>query len=120
MTTATEFVSVAKVVGVPGLVVLVWYLLELRRLKAADAIDARRSKVEEQKVLAMGEGFRALSQQISAHQTADLESHADMAERLARIDKGLDVAQAQAQARAERQQPNPSLRVLRPTTGETP
>lgn len=88
----------AKTLGLPGLVVLVWYLLEVRR-----------SKVEEAKVVAMGEGFRALSAQISAHQTADLESHADMATGLARIEKGLDIATA----RADRQTSPSGVRIVR-------
>ena len=75
----------AKTLGLPGLVVLVWYLLEVRR-----------SKVEEAKVVAMGEGFKALSAQIAAHQRADLESHAEMGTALARIEKGQDIAQARA------------------------
>lgn len=76
----------AKTLGLPGLIVLVWYLLEVRR-----------SKVEEAKVVAMGEGFRALSSQIQAHETADLRSHAEMATALGRIEKGLDIAEARAE-----------------------
>lgn len=79
----------AKTLGLPGLVVLVWYLLEVRR-----------SKVEEAKVVAMGEGFRSLSAQITAHQRADLESHAEMAIALGRIEKGQDIAQARAELHA--------------------
>ena len=86
----------AKTLGLPGLVVLVWYLMEVRRMKSNGEIEARRSHVEEQKVIAMGEGFRSLSQQISAHQTADLESHGEMANALGRIEKGLDIATARA------------------------
>lgn len=75
----------ARTLGLPGLVVLVWYMLEVRR-----------SKVEEAKVVAMGEGFRSLSAQIAAHQRADLESHAEMAVALGRIEKGLDIVELRA------------------------
>lgn len=89
----------AKTLGLPGLVVLVWYLLEVRR-----------SKVEEAKVVAMGEGFRSLSGQIQAHETADLKSHAEMAVALGRIEKGLDIAHE----RVERHEtPAQGVRIVR-------
>jgi hypothetical protein len=106
----------AKTLGLPGLVVLVWYLLEVRRAKAFEIIEARRSDVEEAKVTAMGEGFRSLSTQIQAHETADLRSHAEMATALGRIEKGLDIAEA----RADRHDtPAQGVRIVRNhTTGD--
>ena len=103
----------AKTLGLPGLVVLVWYLLEVRRAKAFEIIEARRSDVEEKKAVAMGEGFRSLSGQISTHQAVDLESHAAMTIALGRIEKGLDLAQD----RAERSEtPARGVRLIHDTT----
>lgn len=106
----------AKTLGLPGLVVLVWYLLEVRRSKAFEIMEARRSDVEEKKAVAMGEGFRSLSGQISTHQAVDLESHAAMTIALGRIEKGLDIAQE----RVERHEtPAQGVRIVRNNhTGE--
>jgi len=80
----------AKHLGLPGLVVAAWYLLERLRIERLGKAEERRLAVEEQRTLAMAEGFRAVSAQIAAHQAADLQSHAEMAETLGEIRGRLD------------------------------
>lgn len=80
----------AKTLGLPGLVIVAWYMLERLRIERVGKAEETRAKVDEARATAMAEGFRSISAQISAHQSADLQSHAEMAEALGEIRGRLD------------------------------
>lgn len=92
-----DFVTLGKTLGLPGVFVLVWYLLEKAR-------GERQAKVEEQKVAAdnkkteaMEEGFRALANMIADHAQADHAAHASQVDRLGAIEATLGIRKTPAQ-----------------------
>lgn len=93
-----SIIAIGKVLGIPGVVILCWYLLEVRkgeREKASDKQNAENEKeriaVENKRTEAMQEGFRSLAQLINDHAARDLESHGEQTERIARIEGALEI-----------------------------
>jgi hypothetical protein len=78
--------ELAKTLGVPGLVLGIWYLLEHARIKQAAVSEKQRNEVESKKADAMTVGFSSLATRIDTHHTADIQSHAELAAGLARIE----------------------------------
>lgn len=70
--------------GMCGAMLFVWWRIESRRID-------RTAVTEDKKTEAMAEGFRSLSSSVNAHHTADLQSHAEMGEAIARIEGKLDI-----------------------------
>jgi hypothetical protein len=75
--------EVAKSLGIPGIMLCFWYLLELRKdrraEKAEDAknkLEARRLELEEARIQAMTAGFQLLAAKIDEHQRDEFEHHA--------------------------------------------
>lgn len=66
----------AKTLGLPGLLVLVWYLLEIQRGRRAEKADEAKNKIEERKIDALTVGFQTLSGKIDTHQRDEFEHHA--------------------------------------------
>lgn len=95
-----DLVQLGKTLGIPGVMILVWYLLEKQRGDRAAVADAQRvaaeakaneqrTAAENKKTEAMEEGFRSLASMIADHAQSDTESHANMGERLAAIETTL-------------------------------
>ncbi len=83
--------------GLPGVLVLVWYLLQVakgkRDEKEADIkakLEEKRLAVEEAKVAAMTVGFQSLGSKLDHHTTVDLAHHAKVAESIAKLDGKID------------------------------
>lgn len=81
------FDEIVKTLGLPGLLILVWYLLELQKAKRAEKADEAKSKLEEQrlkiedqKIAAMTAGFQALIAKLDGHQHDEFEHHAQTRE----------------------------------------
>ena len=77
------FDDIARNFGLPGLLILVWYLLEIQKGRRAEKADEARNKIEEQKVVAMTVGFQSLNSKIDDHQAAEFEHHARVRETIA-------------------------------------
>ena len=65
--------------GLPGLLILVWYLIERIRLN-------RHYASEDKKTDALTAGFTSLGSKLDTHARADIESHGEMTDRLSRIE----------------------------------
>lgn len=70
--------------GVCGAMLLVWFRIESKRIE-------RNAVTEDKKTEAMSQGFATLAGRVEAHHTADLQSHAEMGEAIARIEGKLDI-----------------------------
>jgi len=66
----------ATSLGLPGLLILVWYLLEIQKGRRAEKVDDARAKLEDRKIEAMTLGFTALNTQLDTHERAEFEHHA--------------------------------------------
>lgn len=66
----------AKTLGLPGLFVLVWYLLEIQKGRRAEKADEAKNKIEEAKVQALTIGFQSINTKIDTHERAEFEHHA--------------------------------------------
>lgn len=104
-----SIIAIGKVLGIPGVVILCWYLLEVRKSdrskaeeaskaeqqrandKRAAALERMRIDAENRRTEAMTKGFESLGQLIAEHSRADLESHAEQTERIARIEGALEI-----------------------------
>lgn len=73
----------AKTLGLPGLLVLVWYLLEIQRGRRAEKVEDAKAKLEEKKIDALTTGFHALAAKIDDHQRDEFEHHAKTREAIA-------------------------------------
>ena len=73
-----EISEFAKSLGVPGLLIGVWYLLELAKNKRQEKADERHAAIEQAKVAAMAQGFTILLEKIDEHMRTDLQSHTVM------------------------------------------
>lgn len=103
-----DIITVGKVLGLPGAMILVWYLLEKAR-------GERQAKVEEQKIAAeakaaeartaaenrktdaMEAGFQAIANMVADHAQADTHAHGQVTERLAAIESALNIRKTPAQ-----------------------
>jgi hypothetical protein len=86
-----DAVTFGKVLGLPGAMILVWYMLEKAR-------GERNAKIEEQKIAAdnkrtdaMSKGFESLAELVRDHATADQEAHSKQVDRLAAIESTLGI-----------------------------
>lgn len=95
-----DFVTLGKTLGIPGVMILVWYLLEKQRgdrqataeqqkIAAEAETQKQRTAAENRRTDAMEEGFRALASMVADHAQADTDSHAKQGERLAAIEATL-------------------------------
>jgi predicted polyphosphate/ATP-dependent NAD kinase len=87
----TDIITVGKVLGLPGAMILVWYLLEKARGERAAKVEEQKIAAENKKTEAMEEGFRSLASMIADHAQADTEAHGKMAEHLAAIESTLSI-----------------------------
>lgn len=87
----TDMITVGKVLGLPGAMILVWYLLEKARGERGAKVEELKVAAENKKTDAMEEGFRSLANMIADHSQADTASHAGMTERLAAIETSLGI-----------------------------
>ena len=71
--------------GIAGLLVLVGY-------RIAVLLIGNWRETEKERTAALAVGFMALVSKVDAHHTADLGSHQDIAEGIARVDGKLDQA----------------------------
>jgi ribosomal protein L9 len=92
-----DLAEVGKVLGIPGVMIGVWFLLERQRGERAAKVEeqkiAAEAKAEERRIdaenrrtEAMEEGFRALANMVANHAQADTKAHGVMGERLAAIE----------------------------------
>jgi multidrug efflux pump subunit AcrA (membrane-fusion protein) len=104
-----DLIMIGKVLGIPGVVVLCWYLLESRksdREKAKEAAQAERDRAndkrnaalermridaENKRTAAMEEGFMSLGRLMAAHTQTEAEDHSEQNERLAGIESVLEI-----------------------------
>lgn len=84
-----DLATIGKTLGIPGVMILVWYLLEKQRGERAAKFDEQRIASENKKTEAMEEGFRSLASMVADHAQADTEAHGAMTERLAAIETTL-------------------------------
>lgn len=93
----TDFITVGKVLGLPGAMILVWYLLERARGERGAKVEEQKIAAENKKTEAMEEGFRSLANMIADHSQADTSAHASMTERLAAIESTLSIRKTPSQ-----------------------
>lgn len=77
-------IEVAKVLGLPGLVVVVWYLIERDRTRS-------NAKAEADRTAAMTVGFQSLSGKIDSHASEDAERHGETREAIVDLRARFDV-----------------------------
>jgi hypothetical protein len=98
--TLGDIVEVGKVLGIPGVMIGVWFLLERQRgerasqieeqkIKSEAVTEGRRVDAENRRTEAMEEGFRALANMVANHAQADTKAHGHMTERLAAVETHL-------------------------------
>ena len=85
-----DLMEFAKSLGFPGLIVLVWFLLEQQKGRRAEKVEERKLAIEERKAEALTVGFTSLAGKIDAHQLADMQSHKEMSSSIARLEGKLD------------------------------
>lgn len=78
-----SFEQVALQLGLAGVIVMVWYRLEMARLN-------RQAITEDKKTAALTVGFQSLGNRIDHHTTADLASHAQLLEQVGRVEGKFD------------------------------
>ena len=91
-----DFVTLGKTLGLPGVFVLVWYLLEKARGERQAKVDEAKVAADNRKTEAMEEGFRSLASMIGDHAQADQEAHAKQVDRLAAIETHLSIRKTPA------------------------
>jgi hypothetical protein len=70
--------------GICGAMLLVWFRIEGKRIE-------RNASTEDRKTEAMAQGFATLASRVESHHTADLQSHQELGEAVARIEGKLDI-----------------------------
>lgn len=102
--------------------IAVVYLLGVQLIKGWREAEHERTAATTKSFEAITSSLTVLVGKVDTHHTADIESHAEMATALARIEKGQDLAHADARAdrHASELKSTTGLRVLRPTNGENP
>lgn len=108
-----DLISIGKLLGIPGVVILCWYLLEVRkaeREKAKEAAEAERQRAndkrnaalermridaENKRTEAMTRGFESLGQMMANHTRDESEAHGEQNERLAHIEGVLEIKRRQ-------------------------
>jgi hypothetical protein len=122
----TDLIAIGKVLGIPGVVILCFYLLEVRksdREKAKDAANAERERAndkrnaalermridaENRRTEAMTKGFESLGQMLGDHTKSESDAHSEQNERLASIEGVLQIKR--------RQTPGGGVTIVRETT----
>lgn len=82
-------ITAGKVLGLPGVCVLVWYLLERQRGKREEKDNEQRIDAENRRTTALETGFRSLAELVADHRNADQEAHSKQDERMAAIETTL-------------------------------
>jgi hypothetical protein len=77
-------IEIGKVLGLPGLVMMVWYLLERDRQKNA-------AKAESERTAAMTIGFQSLSGKLDSHAQDDADRHGETREAIVDLRARFDV-----------------------------
>lgn len=98
-----DLTTIGKVLGLPGAMILVWYLLEKQRTDRNAKLELAKVAAENQKTQAMETGFRSIAAKIDEHSLADLESHGEQNERIARIESALNITKRQTPPRGIRE-----------------
>lgn len=75
--------EIVKTLGLPGLLICVWYLLEIQKGRRAEKSDDAKAKLEDKKIDALTVGFQALAAKIDDHQRDEFEHHAKTREAIA-------------------------------------
>jgi phytoene dehydrogenase-like protein len=104
--------QIAQSLGLPGLLILVWYLLEIQKGKRAEKSDEAKNKIEEAKVAALTLGFQTINTKIDTHERAEFAHHATTREAI--------VSMHTAMANQFEFTPPPQEAPLPPTRKETP
>lgn len=86
--TFADLSEFGKVFGLPGLLVLIWFLLERDKNKRNEKLETAKIAVEDKKADAMTAGFTSLSGKIDT----DIASHREMAEGIAELHGKIDQA----------------------------
>lgn len=92
----SDLATLGKTLGIPGVMILVWFLLEKGRGERAHKLDEQRIAADNKKTGAMEEGFRSLANMVADHAQTDTESHGAMTERLAAIETQLGIRKTPA------------------------
>lgn len=99
----------ATSLGLPGLLILVWFLLQKARDERQAKLDEQKLTIEEKRVDAMFEmskamatGFTSLVQLVATNHSADIESHQDLATGIAELKGKLDESSWKTPARGTR------------------
>lgn len=105
----TDLIAIGKVLGIPGVVIMCFYLLEVRksdREKAKDAANAERERAndkrhaalermridaENRRTDAMTQGFKSLGDMFGEHSQSEADAHGEQNERLASIEGILEI-----------------------------
>jgi hypothetical protein len=87
----------ATSLGLPGLLILVWWQLQKARDERQAKLEEKKLDVEEKRVdalfemsKAMATGFTSLVQLVASNHAADIESHQELATGLAELKGKLD------------------------------
>lgn len=82
----------ATSLGLPGLLILVWWQLQKARDERQAKLDDRKLEIEEKRIDAMFElskavatGFTSLVQLVAQNHSADIESHQELATGIAEL-----------------------------------
>jgi hypothetical protein len=89
--TLADVITFGKVLGLPGAMILVWYLLEKSRGERQSKVDEQKIAAENKKTEAMEAGFRSLADLVTDHAQADQVAHGQMIERLAVVESTLNI-----------------------------
>ena len=90
--TITDFKDVSPFAALIAVV----YLLGVQLIKGWQVSERERTAAMAKSLEAITGALTSLGGKIDTHHTADIESHAEMATQLGRIEKAQDLAQAQA------------------------
>lgn len=108
-----DVIAIGKVLGIPGVVILCWYLLESRKSdrekakeagelerqrandKRAAALERMKIDAENRRTAAMEAGFKSLGDLLGEHTEAETKAHGDQNERLASIEGVLQIKRRQ-------------------------
>lgn len=90
--TITDIKDLSPFAGLLGVV----YLLGVQLIKGWRETERERTAAMAKSLEAITGALASLGGKVDAHHTIDIESHAEMATALGRIEKAQDVAQAQA------------------------
>lgn len=75
-----SFEEIAANLGVPGVMIACWYLLEMAKVRRQGLADRDTTEIRKAEVEAMRKGFETLGTKIDEHTRVDLRHHSSVLE----------------------------------------